>query len=236
LTNRGKNWVALHGFRHSDGPVSGDAQVVTNDVVLQPGESLIMVEGLTRDQFVGWWGQTNLPPSLQIITYGGYGLSPWDGSIYVWSTGDTPLAGVCYAGPSSTGPPTCPYFCDPELEGHLLYGHSLFFDQDQEWRFNGRASQENQNGAFRATECDDVGSPGFAWRPHCLKISQKGARSTLVYRVIRGKTYELQCKDNLGDANWIVLSTQAATSSTLIVTDTPGAGTGQRFYRLRELP
>jgi hypothetical protein len=238
LTNRGTNEVALHGFRQSDGPFFCDARVVTNEVVLQPGESLIMVDSLTRDVFVHWWGKTNLPPGLQVITYGGYGLSRWSDSIYVWSAGGSPLASVDYASPTPPPiePPTCPYDYDPELYGHPLYGHSLFFDQGQDSARYGRASQENQNGAFRAAESDDVGSPGLAWRPHCLRISQNGTQAVLVYRVIRGKTYELQCKQSLGDADWTVLGTHAATSSTLIVCDTLGAALDRRFYRLRELP
>ena len=238
LTNRGTNGVALHGFCHSDGPFLSDARVVTHNVVLQPGESLIMVEGLTRDQFIRWWGETNLPPGLQVITYGSYGLNRWYGSIYLWSAAGSLLADVGYASPTPPPkePPTCPDICDPEMEEHPLYGHSLFFDQNQDWRLNGRPSQENQNGAFRAAESDDVGSPGFAWHPQFLSISRNGIQVTLKCRVIRGKTYELECNKSVGNANWTMLSTHAATSSTLIVIVTPEVTLGQRFYRLRELP
>lgn len=131
LTNLGTNKVELHGFFHSDGNLRAWAQFATNDIVLQPGESLIMLDGLSRDEFIRWWGASNLPPSLQVITYGGYGLSRWSDIIYVWSAAGSLLDSVSYASPtpSPLEPPLCPCYLGEQpnnMCGHPIYGHSLF--------------------------------------------------------------------------------------------------------------
>jgi hypothetical protein len=241
LTNRGSNAVKLNMLQHSDRYSLVGAKAVTDRLQLLPGESAIFVEGMAREAFVAWWGAANLPPGLKVITYFGYGLSPWDDSAYVWSAAAESeigaFASVSWASPSPPpGPPTCPCFCDPELCDQLLYGRSLFFNPTDGCAWSGRVCKENENGAFRAAQCSDVGSPGFAGYPVILSIRRNGAACELSLRVISGKTYTLEAKDDLWSTSWAGLGNYTASSSTLFVANTPAAGTSQRFYRLRELP
>jgi len=62
-----------------------DADTITNDVTIQPGESVVFVNGMTRDQLVAWWGATNLPPNLQIIDFPRIGFSATSDSVYLWN-------------------------------------------------------------------------------------------------------------------------------------------------------
>jgi hypothetical protein len=238
LTNRGTNAVELHGFRHSDGNLWQEARIVTQEITLCSGESLIMVDSMTREQFFQWWGAANLPPNLQVITYGGYGLDSWSDQLTVWSAAGTSLSSISYASPAKrlVESPVCPAYCDPELEGHSLYGHSLFFDARDKCAFDGRASQQDLNGGFRSALSDDVGSPGFVRNPIFLSIERQGSQVQLHCRVIQGNTYELQGKHNLGDMNWERINTYTAQSSFLMIVDIQSIGAGRNFYLLQELP
>ena len=76
LSNFGSQPVNLLGYRFDDNSFSlADAYTITNDVTIAPGESIVLCEDETPDEFRAWWGSTNLPPDLQIIDYHGGGLS-----------------------------------------------------------------------------------------------------------------------------------------------------------------
>jgi hypothetical protein len=251
LTNLGTKALKLKGFRHSDGKKLSGALVVTNNVVIQPGESVIFVDQLTRDEFIRWWSQTNLPPGLQVITYGGYGLDPWNDGISVWSAAaevDTNwLATVSYASSPNVYPilpPQCPCYiggCSVvtpnNLCGDPIYGHSLFFVTNTfDCAHGGQGSEENENGAFAAEACGDVGSPGFYVLPRFFGCSRNGSTVTLRWRTVKGRRYQVEWRPEVDAGVWTTNGVHAAQGSTVETTDTLPEGTTRRFYRLRELP
>jgi hypothetical protein len=89
--------VRLSGWRFDDNSASlAAAYIITNDLVISPGESVVLVENLTAEQFRTWWGAANLPAGLQIVSYSGSGLGLSSGgdSVRLWdattpSDGDT---------------------------------------------------------------------------------------------------------------------------------------------------
>lgn len=240
LTNLGTNAVRLKGLRHWDGDSFYAARVVTNQALLQPGESVIFMDSATREDFLRWWGETNLPPRLQVIPYGGYGLNEWSDFIYVWSAAGTRLAGLSYASgtPYPLLPPTI--FCDPGCETSLcdqpVYGHSLWFNSTNVCAWAGQGSEENVDGAFRAAASDDVGSPGFFMLPRFFGFDQSGSTVTLKWRAAKGKRYQVQWRPSVDAGVWTTDGIiHTAQGSTVTATDSPPAGTVQRFYRVREV-
>jgi hypothetical protein len=88
ITNFEQGTIKLKGWRFNDSAgFLSDAYVITNDIELEFGRSLILVENLTPAEFIAWWGENNIPLDTPIITYGGPGLSfradPGD-TIYLW--------------------------------------------------------------------------------------------------------------------------------------------------------
>ncbi|HXI52750.1 MAG TPA: hypothetical protein VNH84_14645, partial [Candidatus Saccharimonadales bacterium] len=67
--------------------------------------------------------------------------------------------------------------------------------------------------------------------PHTTITKGGNGQFSLSFDSIPGKTYRVEYKNSLNDAQWSVLKTQVATSSTLTVVDDLG-GSGQRFYRV----
>jgi hypothetical protein len=67
--------------------------------------------------------------------------------------------------------------------------------------------------------------------PHTTITQGGNGQFSLSFDSIPGKTYRVEYKNSLNDAQWLVLKTQVATSSTLTVVDDLG-GSGQRFYRV----
>lgn len=239
LTNRGTNVLEFYGFLHSDGTSNSAAMRVTNTVVLRPGESLIMLDGMTPEEFVHWWGVTNLPGHLQIIRYGGYGLNPWTDYLSVWSaTADETserLAGIDYAcWPSFPSvPPMFRSQCGPEAR-LPIYGRSLFFIAKDTCANHGMASVEGREGAFRAAEGDDVGSPGWTrWTPPSLtSISRDAAGVVLSWKAPPGSTNEVQYKQSLSDPVWTPFGSVAAAGATRTFTNS-SLGLGiTRLYRI----
>lgn len=239
LTNLGTNTVHIKGFRHVDRALISGAKTVTNNVIIQSGESVIFVDQLTRDEFISWWGKTNLPPDLQVITYGGYGLDRWSETIHVWSAAGSLLTSVSYASPTPFPgePPLCPcYLGDPPnpMCGYPIYGHTLFFSPEA---VKGQGSEENENGAFRAEACDDVGSPGFCVLPRFFGFNRNGSTITLRWRAVKGKRYRIEWRPDVDAGLWATDGRiHTALGSTVESIVTPPPGTMQRFYRLREMP
>jgi hypothetical protein len=240
LTNLGINAVNIKGFQHSDRPSVLGARRVTVNAVLLPGESVIFVDTGTREEFLRWWGETNLPPRLQVITYGGYGLSAWSDEIHLWSAAGSQLAYVLYASPTPYPilPPAipCGSDCGTSLCDHPIYGHSLFFDTN-DCAFFGQGSEEEVNGAFRAAVSDDVGSPGFCVLPRIFGFSFHGSSVVLQCRVLKGRSYQFEWRLDLAVGDWVTDGViHAAQGSTLTVTHMPSPSAPQCFYRLREVP
>ena len=244
LTNVGTNACNLKGFRYFDGPKLSGARVVTDNVVIQPGESVIFVCQLTRDEFIRWWGKTNLPPGLQVITWVGFGLDNWSDVIHVWSAAEESdsrmLASKSYT--LATQYPDDPLLeFPPNLFGHPLDGHSLFFDTNETDAFWGQGSEENEYGAFRAETSADVGSPGFYVLPRCFGIdfnesTATGSTVTLRWRVVKGKRYQVESRPEVETGVWTATpDVLTASGSTLTNTLMLPPGMPCQFYRLREL-
>ncbi len=90
LSNLGNFPVNLRGFRFHDSHASlALADVLTNAVMIAPGESIVLVEDMSPAQFQNWWGAGNLPANLQIITYPSIGFSSSADGIYVWNAAAT---------------------------------------------------------------------------------------------------------------------------------------------------
>ncbi|MEO7300186.1 MAG: SpoIID/LytB domain-containing protein [Verrucomicrobiota bacterium] len=66
--------------------------------------------------------------------------------------------------------------------------------------------------------------------PAIQGITMSEGMVTLTWSAIAGKTYRVQYKTNLEDANWIDLTDVIASDATASFSDTPGAN--QRFYRI----
>jgi hypothetical protein len=58
---------------------------------------------------------------------------------------------------------------------------------------------------------------------------------SLTWYAVPGVKYQVQYTTNLAGTNWVNMSTNAATSSTLSLTNHPGSDR-QRFYRILRLP
>ena len=88
LTNFDTNAVNLTGYRFDDYPGLLDGAVVitnavvmqpmdiyvTNQVVIQPGESILFLSDMTPEAFACWWGEENLPERAQFVCYAGNGF------------------------------------------------------------------------------------------------------------------------------------------------------------------
>lgn len=80
--------ISLLGWRFDDNSATlANAYTITNDVVIGPGESVVFVEVMTADQFRTWWGPSNVPARVKIISYSGSGLGLSSGgdSLRVWN-------------------------------------------------------------------------------------------------------------------------------------------------------
>jgi hypothetical protein len=147
LTNFEDEAINLSGWRFNDGTGGfADAYVITNTVIIQPGESVVFVEDLLPQDFVTWWGATNFAPGTQIVTYSGTQLSfsSAGDSLRVWdSTNSIPVVQVTF--------------------GAATVGVSFGYNPDTA-QFGG-PSQEGVFGAFRSADGLDVGSPGRIRNP-----------------------------------------------------------------------
>lgn len=147
--------VILSGWRFKDsqGGLS-TAFVLPPGVSIRPGESIVFVEKMTRDEFLNWWGGANIPGETQIITYSGASLSfRADGdSLRLWDANAVE---------------------DGDLIARVDFGaarQGVTFGYDPAAEVFGGFSQEGVHGAFRAETGGDIGSPG--------KISEAGAQLT----------------------------------------------------------
>jgi len=214
------------GYRWNDSPGNvGGGPTITNAVVIQPGESVILLESRSRESFFEWWGEENLPPNLQCIVYRANGLTETQGDeITVWNPwanddGDF-IDSVVYSAPDQ--------------------GASFWFDFDycppSEF---GIVSCDTNCGAFRAANGCDVGSPGWTrWTPPCLtEIQRGGSVARLWWRAQPGSTNRLEFTRELATpaaaSAWTDLGTFTFAGATGMATDHPDFETDpQRFYRI----
>jgi hypothetical protein len=217
VTNRGTNGVNLLGYRFADRFTLEGSRVVSEPVVVNPGQSAIFVERMSADEFRRWWGAERLPPGLPIITYVGLGFSDQGDELYLWSPGaedeyDPHTISMSYAG--------------------VTPGVSIDFSK----RIFAEDSVAGHGGAFVAAECGDVGSPGYLTNPppRFVTISREGTATTLRWRAIVGRTYQLSWKEELAAAGWTVFNSRTAEDWVETAIDVGNAS--QRFYLIEEQP
>ena len=224
LTNLGDEPVNLCGYRWDDGPGNiGGSPIITNRVIIQPGESVIMLEALSPDFFIQWWGASNLPPNLQFISYTANGLSSEGDEINLWN-------------PTATD--------DFDLVDSVVFsfatpGASFWFGRNDPCSEFGVANVDGKCGAFHAVQGCDVGSPGWtAWTPPWLtSIRPDGADVKLEWKAQPGSSTVVQYATELGlspgAAHWIDLGTYSFAGATCSATHHAVIGESPRFYRVK---
>jgi hypothetical protein len=168
LTNFGTNTIDLTGyiFNDSDAIRGGDADSATlSGVSIGAGESIILVQTgttvvNTRDDFINWWGESNLPTNLQVLFYTGNGQSSSGDSIVLWA-------------PTATSDAD---YVDRADFGEAVRGHSFTYNPTN--GLYGIVSSNGIAGAFKAVTSDDEGSPGNTAGPVPLKITQQPTPAT----------------------------------------------------------
>jgi hypothetical protein len=230
LTNFDTNAVNLRGYRFDDAPgVLDGAVIITNEVIIQPGESVLFIQDMTPELFTTWWGEENLPENVQFIHYAGNGISAGFDTITLWNA--TALAAndlIDRAEYVHLNPDDTP-----------VRGISLTFWADGFWEF-GTNSIMDQWGTIKAAASEDIGSPGYVAnhppRPRALQILRDAQGVHLTWKTKAGLQYELLGKDDLTATNWTSLSHHPATDAVLTITDATATNTATRFYRLRVVP
>ncbi|MBX3731755.1 MAG: immunoglobulin domain-containing protein [Verrucomicrobiae bacterium] len=234
LVNVDTRPVNLRGWRFDDHPgVLDGAFTITNDVWVLPGRSVIFVSDLDAGAFRRWWGPTNLPSDLPIVSYIGNGFgNDFTESITRWNSAAREDADfilefelrVCLEFPDPC-PCGASRWYDPE-------------DPDAELGFN--YSVAGERGAFRAALSDDVGSPGWLsnddhlGRPQ-LAIAGAGGGLELTWTALLGRAYEVQRSSALVPAAWSPIARVTAATGAAGYRDTPVAATAL-LYRVVLLP
>lgn len=223
LSNFGNFPVNLQDYRWDDNHFSfSDADTITNNVTIQPGESIILAEDMTPDQFRAWWGPQNLPANLQIITYPKIGFSATGDAVTLWNAAAT----------------TESDFIDSVSISTATRGISFGFDPTQlsDSGFLGFApdglSMADINGAFVAPIGGDVGSPGTIVNlPRFTSITQTNGGFALSWFTQPNWTNSVQFKTNLTDPNWTTLINLPGSNTNVMNFIDPVTST-QRFYRV----
>ena len=227
LSNLGTFPVNLQGYRFDDDsaftgivPFS-EACTITNNVTISPGESIVLVEDMTPDEFRTWWGPENLNPNLQIIPYHGGGLS------FSGTLGDALT--LWNAAATTEGDFMDSVSIDTETNG-------ISFCYDPYARFFSGIVPDGLsvlgvNGAFAADVNGDIGSPGTIVNfPKFTGITRTNGGVQLSWISQSNFTYTVQFKTNLTDAGWTTWTNVIPAGNTWNLVD-PAPGT-QRFYCL----
>jgi hypothetical protein len=167
LSNFGTNAIDLTGYRWNDnaGGLIGADPAPFQGLTIQPGESILLVESNTgpanistnAEQFRAFWG---LGPSVQIRMYTGNGLGSGGDGVRVWAPNAANDADVV----------------DSVDFGAALRGSTFIYNTNTGvFAAAGEYSTNGVNGAFKAAQSDDVGSPGTNTGPVALSISQQPA-------------------------------------------------------------
>ncbi len=230
LTNFDTNAVNLRGCRFNDlpGPSFGGAFVVANNVMIQPGESIIFARGMSPETFKDWWGEENLPENIQIITYNGHNFDEGGDAIFLWN---------------GAAIDTSDYISSVNFVNYATGVTLEFFRDDPDCLRYGCESVFGQRGAIRAMEADDIGSPGWTTNhplgthmPRFTSLLRSTSGASLTWKARAGKHYELQFKSALTNATWTPLSQHSATGLSLTTLDASATNATARFYRLQVLP
>jgi hypothetical protein len=226
LTNFGDTPASLFGYRMNDAHTLGSAYTVTNDVVIQPGESVVFLERsatVTPATFRAWWG-TNLPPNLQIVTYDstGRGLSGSGDEVRVWNQAATAEQDRVAAVSVSLAAAGVSFTFDPQfVNQNGIVGNTTL-----------GGSTNGVNGAFIATQSGDVGSPGriVNW-PGDLKVINFDGVCQLSWFSQPNWNYFVQYKGDISEPAWLSL-TNVTSDNTNAFSITDTTTNAQRFYRV----
>jgi hypothetical protein len=228
LTNTDTYAVNLRGYRFDDSSHTlAGASAVTNDVVVQPGDSVIWVSSMTAEAFKRWWGAENLPENLQIISYPGNGFALSSDHVWLWNatarSDDDSLFGREVL--DQTAPPAQGF----SLEYNPKYGDFSV------------PCVPGQRGAFQAVESDDVGSPGWTSNeqraaPRFLSIRQGTPGIVLRWKSEPGRTYAVQHSSGLEQSAWTNVISFQAIGPWLSTTNPPAAAANRSFYRVQLQP
>jgi hypothetical protein len=224
LTNIGDEPVTVTCHRWNDFPGNiGGGPTITNAILIQPGESVILMESQTRQSFLDWWGETNLPPNLQCIAYSANGLTETGDEITLWNQSATDKAD----------------FIDTVVFGTATQGSSFWFDYDFcPASEPGLLSVERECGAFRAAQGCDIGSPGWTrWTQPCLTaVRLAGADVMLGWRAQPGSRNMLQFAREMATPPsatvWTDVGAYTFTGATGTATHTGFQSDPHRFYRI----
>ena len=231
LTNTNAEPVNFCGYRWDDetarvGEVItiGGGPTITNNVIVQPGESVILLESQTAESFIQWWGASNLPPKLKFITYAANGLGGELGDqIYLWDPNETDGLRFVARADFSTAPPG---------------GATRWFDYGSCSEF-GVASDLGSCGTFQAEQgcATEIGSPGWTrWTPPTLtSVRREGAGTVISWKAQPGSINQVQFARQLAiplDATvWEELGQFQFTRAACLATDSTIGAEPQRFYR-----
>lgn len=218
LSNLDTFAVNLKGYAWDDDESRGGAFVITNDVVLRPGDCAVLVEGLTPGQFRAWWGPEHLPPALAIIRYTGNGLSSLGDVISLWNPGAVDdfdrIVNVAFGAAT----PGVSFGFNPVTESF------------------GALSVAGQFGAFSAPGTTDVGSPGYRWnRPVITSALRVPGGLEITWSSRASALYAVSIADALAGP-WSTLTNRVATGASTTIRDTTAPPAGARFYRVVENP
>jgi hypothetical protein len=233
VTSFERSPVSLKGWRLDDNSASlSAAYVVTNDVQILPGESVIFVERLTAQQFRAWWGTNELPADLKIITYGGsgFGLSSGGDGLRLWdaTTGSNADTVSAVDFPAGTG--------------------GVTFNFDPATSVFGGLSVEGVDGVYQAPgsidrdlnlTVKDIGSPGriragaVVLPPTAPELTVVRGESGLLIRFLgeAGRVYRLDARAALGSGDWTPVKATAGIAGPMEIN--AGSPTGDAtFFRV----
>ena len=231
LTSFESQPVDLSGWRFNDSNGGlADPYAFGAGPIIAPGETIVFIENLAPAEFRTWWGETNLPSGLQIISYTGSGLS-------FRITGDTLL----FWDNLSTDP--------SDTVSRADFGAAdpgVTFNYDPVTQLFGGKSQPGSNGVIRAVSSSDIGSPGRIVAPPDPTPGTNGppaqpiAEGTLAgenflieFDVITGFRYELEAREDLFVGEWAPTGAFVqATASERTFLEVPRTA-ARRFFRIR---
>lgn len=215
--------VSMTGWRVDDNSSSLSAAfVLTNDVAIAPGESVIFVERLTAEQFRAWWGTNELPSGLQIFTYSGsgFGLSSGGDGVRLWDATTANNADTVSSVDFPAGTP------------------GVTFNYDVTAATFGGLSVEGVAGVYQAPgsidrdlnlTVKDIGSPGriregaVVVPPSApvLSIVVEGGQVLIRFTGQAGYSYRLERRPTLVVGDWQVVEQKAGEAGSM--TFAPGA-------------
>jgi hypothetical protein len=241
LTNCGTNSFDLQGCTFSDSTNLTSGFTIRDALSIAPDESVIFVENMDAQQFKNWWGSGNLPPCVQIITFGGFGIDRSHDEIYFWNSATIDPADIfatasfnssAYGATLLITNNECGTGCsEEELRGCFGAG--------------GVQSGLDFPGAFPAALSEDVGSPGYSaevqpgtWHcpPILLSIQRNGSILSIVCSSMLGRQYQLESRESLSSGGWSPSPGQllVASGPTITFVEPYLPTSSMRFFRVLE--